>query len=46
MHHGAQSAPYDIFNFTIEMEMELQAAGALGDFCAWNKFWKIGMFRR
>jgi len=22
VHHGAQSAPYDIFNFTIEMEME------------------------
>jgi hypothetical protein len=20
MHHGAQSAPYDIFNFTFEME--------------------------
>jgi hypothetical protein len=23
MHHGAQSAPYDIFNFTFEIEMEL-----------------------
>jgi len=21
MHHGAQSAPYDIFNFTMEMEL-------------------------
>jgi hypothetical protein len=23
MHHGAQSAPYDIFNFTFEMELDI-----------------------
>jgi len=23
MHHGAQSAPYDIFNFTFEIQMKL-----------------------
>jgi hypothetical protein len=25
MHRGAQSAPYDKFNFTFEMELELVA---------------------
>jgi len=26
MHHGAQSAPYDIFYFTFEMELHLKVA--------------------